>query len=198
MRNHHAPATTPTTPPLAQPADHALRHLADQLTAAGLDTRSPAWEDRGYLKITNTPGAVSELTITPCGHVTWEYRPAHPGHNTPARLAAIILALLDPTAPDDIATEPRADLTPASLAGRALVACGLSVTLAILDVSQTRFDIYSELRITNPACPERGIANLTGDGTIWWECRTHQTALSLADIAGAITRALSTTRHPEH
>src|SRR5215472_10796058 len=91
MSNHHPPALTHTAELPVQPADDALLALADRLAAAGLETRSPAWEDRGYLKLINTPGALSEFTITTSGHLTWEYRPHKPGLDTPARLAAIIL-----------------------------------------------------------------------------------------------------------
>ena len=193
MRNHRALAPARSPEPSAQPADPALLTLADQLAAAGLDTRSPAWEDRGYLKIINAPGTRTELTISTCGHLTWEYQPVHPSQKAPARLAAVILSLLDPAASHDITAEPCSDPTLVSFTGRALAACGLSVILDVLDVSQTSYEVYSELRITNPACPERGTASLAADGTVWWECRIDQTALSLADAACAITRALTTT-----
>jgi hypothetical protein len=92
MTNHHPRTLTRTAKLPAQPADHALLALA----GAGLETRSPAWEDRGYLKIINTPCALNELTITTGGHLTWEYRPSKPGHDTPTQLIAVIVALLGP------------------------------------------------------------------------------------------------------
>lgn len=182
---------------LSQPADQALLAIADQLTAAGFDIRSPAWEETAYLEITNAPGSLSEITITSYGTVTWECRPSHVGCMPANRLAAIVLSLLDPAdQPRSIQAEPRADLALMSLTGRALAGHGLAVTLEVLDVNQTFYDTYCELRITNPVRPERGTASLAGDGTIWWECHTnhpatHRPALSLADIAAAILQALA-------
>ena len=120
MTNHHPPALIRTGQPPVQPADHAVLALADQLAVGGLETRSPAWEDRGYLKLINTPGAASELTITTSGHLTWEYRPHQHDCGTPARLAAIIAALLGPAACPSPPPEAPADRTLLSLAGRAL------------------------------------------------------------------------------
>jgi hypothetical protein len=196
MSNHHPTVTACTAKMPAQPADHAVLALADQFAAAGLETRSPAWEDRGYLKIINTPGALSELTITTGGHLTWEYRPQKPGHGTPTRLAAIIVALLGPAACPSPPQGPPADRTLLSLTGRALASYGLKVTLDILDISQTSYTAYTELRITNPARPEGGTVSLAPDGTIWWECRTQPT-LSLDGIAAAIIHALTTTLPPD-
>jgi hypothetical protein len=182
---------------LSQPADQALLSIADQLTAAGFDIRSPAWEETAYLEITNAPGSLSELTVTSYGTVTWEYRPNHAGYMPPNRPAAIVLSLLDPAdRPRSIQAEPQADLTLMSLTGRALAGHGLAVTLDVLDVNQTFYDTYSELRITNPVRPERGTASLASDGTIWWECHTNhpatpKPALSLADISAAIVQALA-------
>jgi hypothetical protein len=195
MSNHHPPALTRTAQLPAQPADHALLALADRLAAAGLETRSPAWEDRGYLKLINTPGAVSELTITTSGHLTWEYRPHKFGCGTHARLAAIIAALLGPTACPSPPPGPSADRTLLSLAGRALASYGLKVTLDILDISQADYTAYTELRITNPARPEAGTVSLAPDGTIWWECRT-QPNHGLDGIAAAIIHALTATLSP--
>lgn len=196
MSNHHPPALTRTADLPSQPADHALLALADRLAAAGLETRSPAWEDRGYLKLINTPGAVSELTITTSGHLTWEYRTRNPGCGTPARLAAIIAALLGPAACPDPSPGPPADRTLLSLAGRALASYGLKVTLDILDISQTSYPAYTELRITNPARPEAGTVSLAPDGTIWWECRA-QPSHDLNSIAAALIHALTTIPPPD-
>lgn len=179
---HHTPV---------QPADHALRALADQLTAAGWDTRSPAWEDRGYLKITNTPGAISELTISTSGNVTWEYRPARPGHLKPVRIAAIITGLLDP------GTRPAPPIEPCThraliATGCALARHGLAVTLDVLDIGQAFCDVYTELCVTNRARPERGTASLSPDATIWWDTRT-QPGHTLDTITATIIRALAQT-----
>ena len=190
MPHHHPLTLTRTVNLPAQPADRAIIALADKLADAGLDTLSPAWDDRGYLKIINTPGALAELTITTCGHFTWEYRPTSPGPDMPARITAVFLALLDPSARPEPATQPSVGHALFSQVGRALARCGLNVTLDILDVSEASYDIYSELAVTNPAHPERGTGSLGPDGTIWWECRT-QLALTLRDIATAITRALA-------
>jgi hypothetical protein len=202
MTDHDAPpALRPADPP-GHPADRALLALADQLTAAGYHTSSPAWNGQAYLKITNARHALSEITIDPSGDVTWECRATHPGRTIPAQLTVVILALLDPAAnPHAAAVEQRTDLAPFSLAGRALAARGLDVTLEVLDISQTDYTTYTELRITNPARPERGSASIADDGTTWWECTTRQRAnsqpvLSLDSIADAITRALAATAPP--
>jgi hypothetical protein len=202
MTDHDAPATRRPPNPLAQPGDRALLILADQLTAAGYHACSPAWNGQGYLKIANARRVLSDITIDPAGAVTWECRPASPARTTGAQLTAAILAVLDPAAdPACVAVEQRTDLTPASLAGRALTACGLHVRLEVLDLSQADYAAYTELRITNPNRPERGTATIADDGTTWWECTTHQppgsqTALSLDNIADAITRALAATAPP--
>jgi hypothetical protein len=195
MGNLHLPAPARTAESPVQPADHALLALADQLTAAGYDTRSPAWEDRGYLKITNTPGALSELTISTSGQVTWEYRPARPGHPEPDRLTAVIAGLLDPGAHLITPAEPRIHRALITSAGTTLARHGLTVTLDVLDISQAFYDVYCELRITNLARPERGTASLSSDGTIWWETRT-QPGHTLDSIADSIIRALTDTAPP--
>jgi hypothetical protein len=177
-----------------QPADELLLALADQLTAAGWDTRSPAWENRGYLKITNTPGATSEITISTSGHVTWEYRPARPGRLEPVRIATIITSLLDPGTRPAPPVEPRSHRTLITTTGRALARHGLEVTLDVLDISQAFCDIYSELRITNPARPERGTASLASDASIWWDTRAqpgHTLGAITATIIGALASAAS-------
>ena len=195
MTDHDAPTlATPTEPPV-QPADRALLAVADQLTGAGYDTRSPAWEDRGYLKITNPPGATSELTISTSGHVTWEYRPARPGHLEPVRIAAIITGLLDPGTRPAPPVEPRTHRTLITTTGRALAKHGLDVTLGILDMSQAFCDIYTELRITNPNRPERGTATLASDATIYWDTHT-QVGHTLDTITATIISALSQTATP--
>lgn len=202
MTDHDAPATPSPANPPTQPADQALLVLANQLTSAGYHTCSPAWNGQGYLKITNARHVLSEITVDASGAVIWECRASNSARTTPAELTATILALLDPAAPLLITVEQRTDLTPTSLAGRALTAHGLHVTLEVLDISQTDYTTYTELRITNPARPERGTASIAADGTTWWECTTRppangQPSLSLHNIAEAITRALATTAPPD-
>lgn len=196
MTNHHPATVTSIAQLPAQPADHALLALADQLAAAGLETRSPAWEDRGYLKLINTPGAISELTITAGGHLTWEYRPRGPSYGTAAQLAAIVVALLGPAACPSPSVGSPADGTLLSLVGRALASYGFTVTLDILDISQTDYTAYTELRITNPVRPEGGTVSLAPDGTIWWECRT-QPGHGLDRISAVLIHALTTTLPPD-
>jgi hypothetical protein len=100
-----------------------------------------------------------------------------------------------PAACRSLSTEAPTDRALLSLAGRALASYGLKVTLDILDISQTNYTVYTELRITNPIRPEGGTVSLAPDGTIWWECRTQPT-LSLDGIAAAIIHAFTATPSP--
>jgi hypothetical protein len=113
--------------------------------------------------------------------------PEAPPGKTAARLAAVIAGLLDPGSHLIAPEEPRIHRALITSAGCALARHGLTVALDVLDISQAFYDIYSELRITNPARPERGIATLSSDAAIYWETRA-QPGHPLDAIAAAIMR----------
>jgi hypothetical protein len=70
------------------PADQALAKIVDLLLPAGYGFTIPAWDGDAYLRINNALRALTALTITSHGNVTWEYRSAEYPHLQP--LAEII------------------------------------------------------------------------------------------------------------
>jgi hypothetical protein len=71
------------------PADQALATIVELLLPAGFGFTIPAWDGDAYLRINNALRAVTDLTITSHGDVTWEYRSAQPPHLDPSRLTSI-------------------------------------------------------------------------------------------------------------
>ena len=107
----------------------AAKAIADTLTGSGFDVRSPAWEDAVNLKVTNARSALSELTIRPDGHVTWDYSTYDGRHTNAAHLVSIVLDLLSPAWEDATAVRLPVvpDLTLKGLVGRALAEGGMRV-----------------------------------------------------------------------
>jgi hypothetical protein len=191
-------ASGPIGAVMTSTAAERLTTLADLLTEADFSLDIPG--EGCLLKISNARGALCELTITEAGDLTWEYRPYAGRHADPAQLAGLVRDLLDPDGfAGELPVMRRDDLTLKGLAGRALADHGMRVTFHVLDIDDYFFDTYAEIRITNPAKPERGTARLNDDGAIWWDCHLCSAAptegLPLPEVAGTITRALTRACH---
>lgn len=189
---------------MSSPADQALAAIVDLLSADGYGFTIPAWDGDAYLRISNALGALTSLTITARGDVTWEYRSTHGIHVDPAQLTAITLDLLDPdrTRPRPEPVPHRPSTAVHAAAGQALTALGLTATRSLTDPAPGPFGAYSEITVTNPGDPGRGIVCITADGELSWYVQgPHHPdgGLPLADIAAAITRALHAAWHaPSH
>ncbi len=181
------------------PADQALTKIIDLLLDDGYDFTIPAWDGDAYLKISNALGALTNLTITSEGNVTWEYRSTHGDHVDPAKLVAIAISLLDLDAaspwPDPPPREERALIH--VVASDALSRYGLTTSR-----QPPELDGYTILTVTNPAQPARGTVEITDDGELSWHTRApyhREGGLNLPDIAAVISRALLRTEHtPSH
>ncbi len=182
----------------------AIEVVADRLTDHGYDIRSPTWEERSVIKITNARAALSELSISDSGAVEWEYRPIAGSQADPSLLSAIMACLLSVQRPAAAELQLRAH-PPMSLkgvVGRALSDVGLLVGLAVLGGDDYLLDAYSEIAVTNPARQDRGAAYLADEGAIWWHCRISDSmpgraGLTLADISQTIAHALTSTHHAD-
>ncbi len=202
QRGTHMSATLSITghePPSTATAASSLLAIADDLTTSGFAAQSPIWDGSAYLKITNARGALCDLTITADGTLTWEYRSHQGSHINAGQITRIVLDLLSP------GTTPRAGAGPAhrpgatlvSAAGRALAACGLRVTLKLIDQDHDYYETYAEIHITNPVDPARGTARITDDGDLTWQCHARGPAggITPAEIADTINRALTRAQH---
>jgi len=165
------------------------------LTAGGLDIWNPAWVGTDYLKITNAPGALSELTISDAGLVTWEFRPFHGSPVDTREIARRAPALLG-ASPAEISSDPTPRPSRVALKddiAQRLRACGLDVSVHALNVDAS--GPYCEITATNPAMPTRGRIQLAEDGMIRWECRVQENdraqGAKLADIALTISAAVA-------
>lgn len=177
------------------PADQALAKIADHLLKYGYGCAVPAWDGTAYLKISNVLGAVTDLTITCLGDVTWEYRSTHGTHVDPAGLVVIATSLLDPDAPS-----MRADLPPHRARSAIHVAATCALRHCGLTVSRHPPEpgVFTVLTVTNPEQPMRGTVRITDDGELTWHAHApyhRDGGLTLPDVAASITRALARTRH---
>src|SRR6266487_375720 len=169
--------------------------LADALTARGLDIWNPAWVGTDYLKITNAPGALSELTVTDAGLVTWEFRPFHGTPVDTGEIARRGLTLLGASpaglGSDATPRPPRVALK--DEIAHSLRACGLEVSMHTLDADVN--GPYCEVKATNPGMPGRGRIELAEDGMTHAECRIRAhdgcAGVSLAEVASTICAALA-------
>ena len=78
------------------PADRALAKVAELLLEDGFGYSVPAWDGDAYLKINNALRAITDLTLTRHGNLTWEYRSVQCPHLHPSRLVGMAIELLDP------------------------------------------------------------------------------------------------------
>jgi hypothetical protein len=177
------------------PADQALTKIIDLLLKDGYGFTIPAWDGDAYLKISNALGALTDLTISSEGNITWDYRSIQGLHVDPAKLVVITITLLDPDA-----TNPWAELAPHL--DRSLIHVAASDALFRHGLATTRQqpepDGYTILTVTNAAQPSRGAVEITDDGQLTWHNRApHHPdgGLTLPDIAATITRALTRTQH---
>jgi hypothetical protein len=180
------------------PADQALAKIVDLLLPAGYGFTIPAWDGDAYFKINNALRAITELTITSHGDVTWEYRPAECPHLHPSRLVGVAIEILDPdrTRPEPVmGTNDGFPL--AEIIRFALYRYGFTAT-----VTEGGTDTGPILTATNPEQPYRGTITITDDGELEWNTRApHHPdgGIPLADLATTITRALARARHaPSH
>ena len=80
----------------ASPADQALSTIVGFLAGHGYSFSIPCWDGHAYLRISNALQTLTDLTITPPGNITWEYRSFRFPHTSERRLTAVAITLLDP------------------------------------------------------------------------------------------------------
>ena len=81
--------------------------------------------------------------------------------------------------------------------GRSLSDQGMQVCLNILEKDQQIFEIYTEIAVTNPAHPDRGIVRVGDDGLICWHCTMRllggsEDGVDLDDVASTLSLTLAT------
>jgi hypothetical protein len=193
----HAPPPASLQNP-DSPADQALAKIVDLLLPAGYGFTIPAWDGDAFLRINNALRALTALTITSHGNVTWEYRSAEYPHLQPSRLVGIAIELLDPdrTRPEPVMGCNDGFPLP-EIIRFYLHRYGLTAA-----VTETGTDTGAVLTATNPDQPYRGTVEITDDGELEWRTRApHHLdgGIPLTDIAATISRALTRARHaPSH
>jgi hypothetical protein len=194
-----APSVTGNPPAsrrnLASPADKALTKIVDLLLEEGFGFTIPAWDGDAYLKINNALHAITDLTITSHGNLTWEYRSVRCPHLHPSRLIGMIIELLDPDHTRRQPTLPRHDGFPlVEVIRYALYLYGFTAS-----ISETGTDTGPVLVAFNPARPYRGTVEVSDDGELSWYTRApHHPdgGIPLPDIAATISCALTRAQHP--
>ena len=179
----------------ASPADRALAAITRTLAKDGYSFSIPSWDGNAYLRISNALQALTDLTITPRGDITWEYRSFRYPHTSERRLTAVAIELLDPdyTKPAPALPPDHLQLTQLGAIRHALASYGL--TAAVIATN----DIGPILTAVNARQPCRGTITISSDGELQWTTRTpHHPdgGIPLPDIATAITRALTRAEHP--
>jgi hypothetical protein len=81
------PVTGQASTSAITPADQALAAVVGLLLADGYGFTIPAWDGDAYLRTSNALSALTSLTMTQRGDVTWEYRSTHGIHVDPAQVA---------------------------------------------------------------------------------------------------------------
>ena len=178
------------------PADLALTAIRNMLADHGYNFSIPSWDGHAYLRISNALQALTELTITPHGDITWEYRSFRYPHASERRLTAVAIELLDPdhTKPLPAMPPDGLQLTQLGAIRHALTRCGLTA-----DIIATDDDVGPLLTAANPRQPCRGTITISSDGELQWTTRTpHHPdgGIPIPDIATTITRALTRAEHP--
>ncbi|HXS64385.1 MAG TPA: hypothetical protein VN767_16130 [Streptosporangiaceae bacterium] len=155
----------------------------------------PAWDGDAYLKINNALHAITDLTITSHGNLTWEYRSIRCPHLHPSRLVGMAIEILDP---DHTRREPSLGTNDGyplvEIIRYALYRYGLTA-----NISETGADTGPILTATNPNQLHRGAVEISDDGELEWHARAphhHDGGIPLPDIAITISRALTQAQHP--
>jgi hypothetical protein len=193
-----SPPVQPAGQTLLPPADQALAKIIDLLLQDGYGFTIPAWDGDAYLKINNALRAITDLTITSYGNLTWEYRSTQCPHLHPSRIVGIAIELLDP---DHTRREPtlgtNAGYPLVEIIRYALYRYGFTAT-----ITDTGADTGPVLTAANPHQPYRGTLDITDDGELSWYARApHHPdgGIPIPDVANTITRALNRARHtPTH
>lgn len=178
--------------------------VAHALTSWGFGICIPAWEGAVNLKITSSRGALSELTISSTGHLTWDYHSFNGRHASAAHLISVVLDLLDPDWEDDsvaVRLPVVPDLTLQGLISRALIESGMRVTHRQPESGQQFFGSFADIIVNNPAEPGRGTVRVADHGAICWEIQVRETAggsggFGINEIALTIGKALARTQQP--
>lgn len=172
--------------------------MAKTLNACGFDVRTPASEKCCHLKIVNVRSTAADLTVTADRTADWQYHRFDGNPPDPARLNAIVLAiLLGDNAPAGLPEPGRlAHMTLLGNICATAIEHGLSASVGLIDPASTMFDLFDQVTITNPDQPHRGTVRVTDDIALWWRCqvRPHPhgaDGLDLAEIATTIARALT-------
>ncbi len=177
------------------PADQALAKIIDLLLIDGFGFTIPAWDGDAHLKINNALRAITDLTITSHGNLSWEYRSVQCPHLHPSRLVGMAIELLDP---DHTRREPTVGMNDGfplvEIIRYALFRYGFTAT-----ISESGADTGPVLTVTNPNQPYRGTLDISDDGELSWYTRApHHPdgGIPLPDLAASISRALTRAQHP--
>jgi hypothetical protein len=176
----------------------AMHTVANGLTGRNLDVSGPEWDGSHYLKITNVPGVLSEVTIRNDGSVEWEYMLRHDIQPDAMHLTDVVRGVLGEDIAGDrsVLPAPSRSLTLKGLVGWALQQCGMAVSLDVVCIDEVFCEVYAEVDVTNPARPARGRVRVTDEPALRWECHIADPTrgipgISLGEVTGTIAGALN-------
>lgn len=176
-----------------QRAFATMHAVADGLADQGLDVLGQEWDEAHYLKATNAWGALCEATVGADGVFTWEYRPVDAIWEGPEDIVRMALTLLGADAAagergQQLARYPGQTLRGA--VGLTARARGMQAELTQVFGHPDFLEVNADLKIINPARPERGSVFFNGSA-VRWECRlagsgTETPGLEVAEITKTI------------
>ena len=168
--------------------------ITRRLAASGVGVHDCGPGGNCELVILNVPGARSCLTLTGTGCAQWHYEPATGPATSAATLTGIITHILGAPRAAGRAPGPAAyQAFPLKGAvGRSVQDRGLTVTLQVSEDLES-FEATTDIEVTSPARPWLGLARLSDNGHIEWDCdyRTafHGDPGALIDVIIPILRA---------
>jgi hypothetical protein len=179
------------------PADQALTAIVSALADHGYNFSIPSWDGDAYLRISNAQQAITDLTITSAGDITWQYRSSRYPHTSERQLTAVAIELLDPDNTRPLPALPPEGLQLTQLGAIRHALTGYGLTAAVTAGNDDNIGPF--LAAANPVQPCRGTITISSDGELTWTTRTpHHPGggIPIPDIAATITRALTQAQHP--
>jgi hypothetical protein len=142
----------------------------------------------------NARGAFCEVAISGAGSMCWEYRPLCACKADPAQVATMVLDVLttDGTERGCAASAQHGGTSLKGAAARMLRDHGMQVSLEVVVPDDLFCEVYGEIKVINPARRDRGVARVTDDGVLRWECRLSDPSRSVAGIdAGEVAATIA-------
>jgi hypothetical protein len=170
-----------TTPGDMRPGK--LMHLvADKLKVRGFDVHLPTWENECRISIERW-GGHWDLTVDDFGLVELDFIPWASGKADPKLAVDIATFMLTGKDQDHLcqgAENNAQGMSFKGIAGNELRAKGFNVDLEVYE-DDSRFEVLTEILVTNPAIHPNASIRIGDDGGITWECDYPYEVTALTD-----------------